>query len=79
MKKIEICLGSSCYCRGNSEMLETIEKFLKEACLEDQIDFLGTNCEGHCANGPILKIDGKRFFEVEQGVLIDLLNSAIPK
>lgn len=79
MTKIEICLGSSCYCRGNSELLETIERFLKETMIEDKVDFLGTSCEGHCANGPTLKVDNKRFFEVDQGVLVDLLNQIANK
>ncbi len=74
MTKLEICLGSSCYCRGNCELIEVIEKFIQETSLHDQIDFVGTSCEGYCANGPTLKVDTKRYNEIDREVLIDLLN-----
>ncbi len=74
MSKLEICLGSSCYCRGNSDYIEIIEKFLQETSLQDSVDFVGTSCEGYCAQGPTLKIDSKRYFEIDREVLIDLIN-----
>lgn len=74
MNKINICFGSSCFCRGNNEHLETVEKFISTNKLEEKIDFRGTSCEGKCSKGPIISINEKKYYELEQGVLFDLLN-----
>ena len=34
MKTIKICMGSSCFARGNDQNLEFIEKYIKENNLE---------------------------------------------
>ncbi len=55
---IAICLGSSCFSRGNKEVLMRINQYLKMNKLEDRVNFHGKHCVGLCAEGPILEIDG---------------------
>ena len=59
MRQIKICLGSSCYSRGNNVHLEVIKKYIAENHLEDEISFSGHLCEELCSRGPILRIDEK--------------------
>ncbi len=61
-KEIVICLGSSCFSRGNRKCLNVIEKFLKDHNLEDKYFFHGSRCFDNCAKGPVLKI-GDEIFE----------------
>ena len=75
--KITICMGSSCFARGNEEHLQIIEKYLQENDLEAEVSLKGSCCEGHCAKGPNLVINGKIYHHVEQGILIDLLNDKL--
>jgi NADH:ubiquinone oxidoreductase subunit E len=60
--EIIICLGSSCFSRGNRKCLLIIEKFLRDHQLEDKYFFRGSRCFDKCEKGPVLKI-GDKFFE----------------
>lgn len=60
-KEIVICLGSSCFSRGNKQTVQIIKDYLKTNQLEDRVYFHGNHCYGNCENGPILKIDGKEY------------------
>ncbi len=72
--KIVICMGSSCFARGNEKNLKVIEQFLKDNNLKDEVELAGSCCEGNCAEGPNIIIDGKTYPRMEKGALIDILN-----
>ena len=55
---IVVCMGSACFARGNADNLEYIEKYLKENNLEAIIEISGSRCEGKCAEGPNIIVDG---------------------
>lgn len=75
--EIVICLGSSCYVRGNKKNLETIKKFLKENGLKEQCEFTGKLCSNKCEEGPVVKINGELFCKVKQSELPDILKSKV--
>ena len=72
---ITICLGSSCFSRGNRHTLELIRSYLKEHNLEDKVFFRGDLCNGLCDEGPILKIDGKVYKHVTTENIYEILNN----
>ena len=47
-RKIVICMGSSCFARGNEENLRVIEDFLKSNHLEADVLLSGRCCAGIC-------------------------------
>ncbi len=51
-KRINICLGSSCFSRGNKDVVMFIKDYLKKHHLEDKVIFKGARCMGNCSNGP---------------------------
>jgi NADH:ubiquinone oxidoreductase subunit E len=57
--EMQICLGSSCFSRGNKEVVQFIRDYLRKNHLEDKVIFKGARCLGHCSNGPNLVINGK--------------------
>jgi NADH:ubiquinone oxidoreductase subunit E len=61
---IRLCMGSSCYSRGNDEILKIIERYLTEKNLKDNVDFRGYLCKGQCNKGPNLSIGDKEYHEV---------------
>ena len=79
--KIVICIGSSCYTRGNAKNVEITEKFLEDHHLKDDIDIdiSGGLCMGHCADGPNVMINEKLHNHVDSGVMLDLLNELYPE
>lgn len=72
--QIIICLGSSCFARGNRESLKFIEKYIKEHKLTDNVDFRGKLCSGNCGKGPILFIDKEMLEDVQVDQLPELLD-----
>lgn len=56
--EMQICLGSSCFSRGNKEVVMYIKDYLRTNHLEDKVIFKGARCMGHCNNGPNLIING---------------------
>jgi len=56
--EMQICLGSSCFSRGNKDVVMYIREYLRKNHLDDKVIFKGARCMGHCSNGPNLKING---------------------
>ena len=77
--RIVICMGSSCFARGNEKNLRLIEEYLEKNRLEASVQLSGSCCEGRCSQGPNIVINGECFSGVDQEILIDLLNSKIKK
>ena len=79
--KIVICMGSSCFARGNEKTVEACEDFLAERGLKDEVDVdLGASlCTGHCAEGPVVVVDGKVYTHVDPLVMRDILEKLFPK
>ena len=74
--KITICMGSSCFARGNEKNVALCEEFLAARGLRDEVDVeLGASlCTGNCAQGPIVMVDGKTYTNVDRGVMLDIMN-----
>ncbi len=72
--KITICLGSSCFSRGNGNTLEIIRKFLNENNLTDKVDFKGQLCAGDCSHSPIIHINEEKFETVSESNILQILN-----
>jgi NADH:ubiquinone oxidoreductase subunit E len=58
---IEICLGSSCFSRGNREVVQIIRDYLRKNHLDDKVVLRGARCMNRCSEGPFIIINGKTF------------------
>jgi len=61
-RKIILCLGSSCFARGNKELIPFIRKFIDRKNLGEKVEFKGDHCFDNCTNGPNMMI-GTRMFQ----------------
>ncbi len=71
---ISLCMGSSCFARGNMKNLEVLKEYIEENHLEEKIEFKGSLCEGLCKSGPNIVINGKTYSNVDPASLITVLN-----
>ncbi len=78
-KEIVICLGSSCFSRGNKNTVKIIKDYIKEHQLEDKVFFHGNHCYGNCENGPILKVDNKEYQNITPENVMYLLDNLFAK
>jgi len=62
--EITICMGSSCFARGNKATLQKIKNYIDQKKLSDKVVFKGNRCFDKCGKGPNLMIDGKMFHQV---------------
>jgi NADH:ubiquinone oxidoreductase subunit E len=74
---IELCMGSSCFARGNSLALANLEAYIEEHHLEQNVELVGHLCLGDCSRGPNLKIDSQQHAGVRPECVVDLLVEAL--
>jgi NADH:ubiquinone oxidoreductase subunit E len=74
-KDIVICLGSSCFARGNKQLVKIISDYLREKNLLNEVRFHGQRCFGQCAAGPSLKLDDKLIENLDEDSIIELLDN----
>lgn len=71
---ITVCMGSSCFARGNQQNLAFLEEYIKENGLDAEIELEGTRCENKCATGPNMFINGIEYTEVDTDKLKEILS-----
>jgi len=72
--EITICMGSSCFSRGNKKTLQLIQDYLKETGRIHQVTFRGSHCFGQCEHGPMLRINDTQFNQVTETSVINILD-----
>ncbi|PKO97962.1 MAG: electron transport complex protein RnfG [Bacteroidetes bacterium HGW-Bacteroidetes-9] len=72
---IQICLGSSCFSRGNKRLVKVIEQYLNENNLRHLVHFHGAHCFSSCDKGPLMSIDGKEYEQLNEDKVLYILNS----
>ena len=73
MTTIEICMGSSCFSRGNDRNLAAIQGFLHDQGLTADVRVCGCLCLDACADGPHITVAGTRYLQVDPNVCLDIL------
>lgn len=71
--EIVVCLGSSCFARGNPENLAIVEEFIGKRGLKASIHLSGQLCQDQCKRGPNLTLAGVLHHEVTPSKLRELL------
>ena len=59
--KITICIGSSCHLKGSRQIVEEMQRLVKEHGLKDQVELAGKFCMGNCQNGVCVTLDDQSF------------------
>jgi NADH:ubiquinone oxidoreductase subunit E len=79
--RITICMGSSCFARGNENNLKIIQDYLARHGLTDNVDveLNGTLCLGKCGTGPNVIINNQIYNKVNEGVMLDILKDLFPE
>jgi NADH:ubiquinone oxidoreductase subunit E len=73
MDTITVCMGSSCFGKGNSSNAEYIISFIKDHNLQDSIEVLGCLCCNACAQGPNIKINDKPISGISEQTVTDII------
>ena len=74
MMEITLCMGSSCFSRGNEAALNALEEFIEKKDLSSRIILNGEHCMGGCSRGPNISINGKRYNSLQPDGIIEIIN-----
>jgi NADH:ubiquinone oxidoreductase subunit E len=72
--EIVVCLGSSCFARGNAQNLTAIESYLDSHGLQKNVRVTGCLCQDECKRGPNVTVRGEAVHEVSAAKLRELLS-----
>lgn len=61
MKKVVVCIGSSCHLKGSRQVVEQLQQLIAENNLKEEVELSGTFCMGNCRNGVSVTVDGNLF------------------
>lgn len=59
--EIKVCIGSSCHIKGSRQVVDILQKRIREAGLDDKVNLSGTFCMGNCKNGVCVTVDGREY------------------
>jgi NADH:ubiquinone oxidoreductase subunit E len=76
---IKVCMGTACYVRGGSRVLEKVQEELGigvgETTSDKRFSLDVVRCLGACGLSPVLTVDEKVFERVKPGLLGNILES----
>lgn len=62
---IRVCVGSSCYLKGSSELVDMLNQKIEENGLQDKISLSGSFCMGKCNRvGVTIAVDEEVFVAI---------------
>jgi NADH:ubiquinone oxidoreductase subunit E len=74
---VVICLGSSCFARGNAENLRDLKTYLEHYNIAANFRTIGKLCGNKCTSGPMIAINGVEYEHVQPGGAVALLERAL--
>lgn len=75
--EIVICMGSSCFSRGNKATVKMIQNYLKMRRLEDEVLLKGAHCMGLCDQGPVIKVNNDEVVQLTPYNLEEILDQKL--
>lgn len=76
MVNVTICMGSSCFSRGNNQNLEAIRAWLEANGKTANVTLKGCRCGGKCGVGPNVWINEVCYSDVTPERVPELLTAA---
>ncbi len=73
--KIVLCMGSSCFTRGNNRNVDIIKKYVEDRDIQAEIE--GSLCEDDCMNGPHVRINGEKVSGVTEENILQILREKL--
>ena len=74
--KITVCIGSSCHIKGSRQVVEGLQRLVKENNLGDKVELGGTFCLGNCQQGVCVTVDDA-FHSVSPDTLEDFFKAEV--
>lgn len=74
--KITVCIGSSCHIKGSRQVVEELQRLIKENELGEKVELGGTFCMGKCQQGVCVTVD-EVFYSVTPETVTDFFKNEV--
>lgn len=74
--KITVCIGSSCHIKGSRQVVEELQRLIKENELGEKVELGGTFCMGKCQQGVCVTVD-EDFYSVTPETVTDFFKNEV--
>ena len=74
--KITVCIGSSCHIKGSRQVVEELQRLIKENELGEKVELGGTFCMGICQQGVCVTVD-EAFYSVTPETVTDFFKNEV--
>lgn len=80
-KKIQItvCMGSSCFARGNNGLPKLVREFLVRKGVLERVSFKGQHCTSNCSKGPVVIVGNDVIEGVGLANFAELIDAKLEK
>ena len=72
--RITVCMGSSCFARGNNVLINKIKEYISKYNLENRVELSATLCQNLCREGPNIRFNDKQYRQIDEKKLEALLD-----
>ena len=76
MRKITVCIGSSCHIKGSRSVVEQLQALIAEKDLGEKIELSGTFCMGQCQQGVCVTVNDE-FYSVTPETVGEFFANAV--
>ena len=76
MMTVSVCIGSACHLKGSYQVIQGMQKLIKEKGLEDQVELKAVFCMGHCTEAVSVAID-EQIYSVSGTTVEDFFNEHV--
>lgn len=74
---VKICIGTSCFIKGQNNIFNEVDHYIKEKGLQEVINLEGTFCLEKCGEGPNVEINGELIKKATKEKVIKHLETLI--
>ena len=74
--KITVCIGSSCHIKGSRQVVEELQRLIKENELGEKVELGGTFGMGKCQQGVCVTVD-EDFYSVTPETVTDFFKNEV--
>ena len=63
---ISVCVGSACHLKGSREVIEGLQRLIKENNISDVVELKGAFCSGRCMDAVSVSVDDIELFSLNE-------------
>lgn len=77
MITISVCVGSACHLKGSREVIEGLQRLIKENNVSDMVEIKGAFCVGRCMEAVSVTVNDEGLFSLNEGNVNSFFNETI--